>query len=223
MSSTPHETGGMSAQGADVDIPPVTDFATDWDVNDAAWRTDPYPIWEDLRARCPMGYSARFNEGVWMPLHFDDVVAIAQNPGTFSNRHNGLRRGGTVTRSPMPPINSDPPEHHEIRRLLLPFFSPKRIEIWREHIEADCRARAAAIAARGSGDAAVDYAQHIPVGAIAAILGISPDDGDLFRGWIDDIVGVGANDATSCNAVWPRCRRTCARSPICDARRLAMT
>ncbi len=176
-------------------IPPVDDFATDWDFNDPAWVDDPYPIWADLRARCPMAHSERFNEGVWFPLHFDDVVAIADDTDTFSNEHHGIRRGGTVSRGYFPPINNDPPDHMPIRRAILPFFAPKRIEEWRSHIAADCEARATAIAERGHGDAAVDYAQHIPVGAIAAILGIDPADGDQFREWIRAIVAVGADDA----------------------------
>ena len=46
--------------------------------------------------------------------------------------------GGTVTRAPMPPINSDPPEHHEIRRLLLPFFSPTLGgSAWNEAVDGD--------------------------------------------------------------------------------------
>ncbi len=176
-------------------IPPVHDFATDWDFNDPAWVDNPFPIWEDLRGRCPMGRSERFNEGVWLPLNFDDVVAIAHDTGTFSSEHHGIRRGGTVDRGGFPPINNDPPEHNEIRRTLLPFFAPKRVELWREHIAADCEARAAAIVERGHGDAAVDYSQHIPVGAIAAILGIDPSDGDIFRHWINGILSVGLDDA----------------------------
>ena len=178
-------------------IPPVDDFATDWDFNDPAWVDDPYPIWDDLRGRCPMAHSNRFNEGVWLPLRFDDIVAIADDTETFSNMHHGIRRGGTVSRGYFPPINNDPPEHMPIRRAILPFFAPKRIEEWRSHIAEDCDARAQAIAERGEGDAAVDYAQHIPVGAIAAILGIDPADGDRFREWIRAIVAVGANDAES--------------------------
>ena len=46
----------------------------------------------------------------------------------------------------------------------------------------------------GHGDAAVDYSQHIPVGAIAAILGIDPADGDKFRAWIFDLLAVGPSD-----------------------------
>lgn len=180
--------------GAASAIPPVEDFATDWDFNDPAWVNDPFPIWDELRGRCPMGRSERFNEGVWLPLNYDDIVDIANDPETFSNVHHGIRRGGTVDRGHFPPINSDPPDHLEIRRTLLPFFAPKRIESWRNHIAADCESRAATIAEQGHGDAAVDYSQHIPVGAIAAILGIDPADGDQFRAWIFDILSVGPND-----------------------------
>ena len=33
--------------------PPVENWATDFDHTDSAWVADPYPIWEDLRQRCP--------------------------------------------------------------------------------------------------------------------------------------------------------------------------
>ncbi len=187
-------TDDSVADGAASAIPPVDDFATDWDFNDPAWVNDPFPIWEDLRDRCPMGHSERFNEGVWLPLNYDDIVGIAGDTVTFSNMHHGIRRGGTVDRGYFPPINTDPPDHMEIRRTLLPFFAPRRIEGWRSHVAADCEARAAAIASQGRGDAAVDYSQHIPVGAIAAILGIDPADGDKFRAWIFDILSVGPSD-----------------------------
>ena len=176
-------------------IADVQDFATDWDLNDQNWTSNPYPIVEDLRARCPVAHTERFNEGVWMPLHYEDVVGIAHDVESFSSVHHGLRRGGTTERGLFPPINTDPPEHHDLRRVLLPFFGPKRIEAWRDHLTADCRTRVQAIVERGRGDAATDYSQHIPVGAIAAILGIDPEHGDRFRMWIEGILGVGANDA----------------------------
>ena len=178
-------------------IPPVSDFATDWDFNDPSWVNDPFPIWDDLRERCPVAHSTRFNEGAWLPLRYDDVVAIANDTETFSNVHHGIRRGGTVDRGYFPPINSDPPEHLEIRRTLLPFFAPRRVEQWREHIAADCEERVRVIVERGHGDAAVEYSQHIPVGAIAAILGIDPADGEQFRNWVRQILQIGLDDAAT--------------------------
>ena len=178
-------------------IPAVRDFATDWDFNDPAWVDNPYPIWEELRGRCPMAHSERFNEGAWLPLAYDDVVAIANDTATFSNVHHGIRRGGTADRGYFPPINSDPPEHLGIRRTLLPFFAPRRAEQWREHIAADCEARVRVIAERGHGDAAAEYSQHIPVGATAAIMGIDPADGDQFRSWIRQMLQVGLDDAAA--------------------------
>ena len=192
-------------------IPPVHDFATDWDFNDPAWVNDPYPIWDDLRGRCPMGHSERFNEGAWLPLTFADVNAIANDVETFSNVHHGIRRGQTVSRGYFPPINSDPPDHMAIRRILLPFFNPKRVEGWRDEITADCETRATALAAKGSGDAAVEYSQHIPVGAIASILGINPEDGDQFRRWIRDIIAVGTNDAVAMQTAVAEVRQYMAR------------
>ena len=42
--------------------------------------------------------------------------------------------------------------------------------------------------ARGGADAAVDYAQQIPVRVIAHILGVSPELSDTFTGWVRDVL-----------------------------------
>lgn len=179
---------------SDYEIAPVADWATDWDHHHPDWVDDPYPIWKQLRESCPMAHTDRFNEGVWLPLHYDDVAAIAHDTETFSNGHDGMTAGGTSPRDPMPPISSDPPDHTEIRRAILPFFAPKRIETWAPQIEEHCHQLAAAIVDRGHGDAAIDYAQHIPVAAIAAILGVDPTDGDQFRIWIRNFSELGDID-----------------------------
>ncbi|MDG2111245.1 MAG: cytochrome P450 [Actinomycetota bacterium] len=175
-------------------LAPVEDFATDWDYSDPQWVNDPFPIWEDLRGRCPMAHSKRFNRGMWLPLSFDDVVDIAGDTETFSSRHFGIQRGEPTPRGHLPPIHSDPPEHMPLRRLLLPFFAPQRVERWRADIDAHCNELAAAIAERGEGDAAVDYAQHIPVAAIATILGIDASMGDEFRHWVTQLLELGPRD-----------------------------
>ena len=172
----------------------VEDWATDWDHHDPAWVEDPYPLWDELRNGCPVAHTGRYNEGVWLPLHHADVADIAHDTATFSNAHDGMTAGGTSPRDAMPPISTDPPDHQEIRRAILPFFAPKRMEMWAPAIEAHCEELAKAVARRETADAAVDYAQHIPVGAIATILGVDRADGDRFRGWIRNFSELGDLD-----------------------------
>ena len=52
--------------------PRVQDFATDFDHTDAAWVADPYPIWDELRRRCPVAHSDRYG-GTWLPVTHDLV------------------------------------------------------------------------------------------------------------------------------------------------------
>lgn len=179
----------MAEQGDHVD-----DWATDWDHHNPVWVENPYPIWSELRSQCPVAHTDRYNDGTWLPLRFDDLSQIAHDTDSFSSQHDGLTAGGTVERLRFPPIHNDPPEHHELRRAVLPFFAPKRIEMWEPILSSHCEELMAVIVARGNGDAALDYAQHIPVTAIAAILGVDPEDGDQFRRWIVEFLEVGARD-----------------------------
>ena len=56
--------------------PPVTDWAHDFDHTDPTYVADPYPIWEELREKCPIAHSDRYG-GTWLPVDHADVSAIA--------------------------------------------------------------------------------------------------------------------------------------------------
>ena len=66
------------------------------------------------------------------PTRHDDVAAIAYDTEHFTSRSVVVTRAGPIDRwrrsGIAPPISSDPPFHHEARRLLLPAFSPKAID-----------------------------------------------------------------------------------------------
>ena len=166
------------------DIRDVEDWATDWDHHHPDWVADPFPIWEDLRGRCPVAHTGRYNEGLWLPTRHEDIAAIAHDTGTFSSGHDGATAGGSVPRGKFPPIHLDPPEHLEVRRALLPFFTPRRMAHWEPAIRDHCDELARSLADRGTVDLAQDYAAHIPASAIAMILGIPPSVGARFRVWM---------------------------------------
>jgi cytochrome P450 len=83
-----------------------------------------------------------------------------------------------------PPISSDPPFHGLVRRMLLPAFTAKPIAALEPFTRDLCRELLAATDGRPSFDAAVEYAQHIPVRVIIRFLGFPQEDADLFRGFI---------------------------------------
>ncbi|MGQ0654391.1 MAG: cytochrome P450 [Betaproteobacteria bacterium] len=172
---------------------PVADWATDFDHRDPRWVEDPFPIWDDLRTRCPVAHSKRFEDGAYFASRYAEVREIAYDSEHFSSRRVIVRER-KVPPQPAPPITSDPPEHTPARKLLLPPFTPQAIARLEPHTRAICRELLGKIGDAKQCDAAVDYAQHVPVRVIAHMLGVPEDDGDRFRHWIHLILEVGISD-----------------------------
>src|SRR5207249_9403418 len=91
----------------------------------------------------------------------------------------------------LPPISSDPPVHTWARRLLLPWFSHRRVAEYEVFTRELCRDLADGIAVARRGDAAAGYAQQIPVRVIAGVLGVPRELSDTFTGWVRDILEFG--------------------------------
>jgi cytochrome P450 len=174
--------------------PQVQDWATDFDHLDPRWVNDPFPIWDDLRQRCPIAHTDRFM-GVYLPTRYEDVRAVAYDPEHFSSRRVIVRET-PPPRIPAPPITSDPPEHRPARMVLLPPFTPDAMKKLEPRARAIANALIDKFAARGNCDAAVEYAQEIPVRVIAHLLGLPEGDGNLYRKWIHEILEVGITDVS---------------------------
>jgi len=173
----------------------VADWRTDWDHSDPAWAADPFAIWADLREHCPVARTERYG-GAVMVTTWDLIDAVTHDPATFSSRETGVRPPGTNTKK-SPPITSDPPEHQDHRRILLPSFSPQSIAALEDGLRAYCRQLLDAMRGRDHLDAAHTYARHIPTHAIASLLGLPPEDADIFRSWIKAIMEQGHVDQTA--------------------------
>ena len=170
--------------------PPVEDWTTDFDHTDEAWAADPFPIWTELRATCPVAHTDRYN-GAWLPTRHEDIAAIAYDTEHFTSQSVVVNESRPLQPAPQgiaPPISSDPPFHHEARRLLLPAFAPKAIEPLEQFTRDYCDELLDRMAGRDVVDAAVDYAQHIPVLVIAKMLGFPVEDADQFRMFVKDVL-----------------------------------
>jgi hypothetical protein len=178
-------------------IAPVNDWATDFDVMDPRYLADPFSIWDELRATCPIPHTNR-RKSSWMPLRYDDVTAIAHDVEHFSSVKVAVIPAdedddpeaidGLNLEYGLPPISVDPPVHTWTRRLLLPWFSHTRVDSYVPLTRELCASLLAGFAGAGRADAAADYAQQIPVRVIARILGVPTDMADTFTGWVRDVL-----------------------------------
>ncbi len=174
---------GYGAGGAVGAVEPVTDWAKDWDWLDERWGSDAPEIWAGLReAGVDVAFTERYGRAL-MPLTHEGVESVAHDTENFSSYRVSVAIPGSPFRKAAP-ITSDPPEHHGHRRLLLPPFSPKKTQAMVEPTRAYCRSLIAELDGADTADAAVDYAQNIPVHVIAEMIGVPEDDADMFRDWV---------------------------------------
>src|SRR6201996_8115337 len=173
--------------------PPVTDWVNDFDHTDPRWTEDPFPIWNELRAHSPVVHTERFL-GCYMPTTYEAARAIANDTEHFSSRRVIVRDIRPEQTAKAPPITSDPPEHKPAKQLLLPPFTPDAMKKLEPRVRAICNELIDEFIADGKCDAAARYTKHIPVRAIAHMLGIPETDGDLFIKWIHEILELGIRD-----------------------------
>ena len=172
------------------DHPPVTDWVNDFDHTDPRWTEDPFPIWEELRAHGPVVHTERFL-GCYLPVTYEAVREIAHDTEHFSSRRVVVRDIEPEQTAKAPPITSDPPEHKPAKQVLLPPFTPDAMKKLEPRVRAICNELIDEFIADGQCDAAARYTKHIPVRAIAHMLGIPEEDGDLFIRWIHEILELG--------------------------------
>jgi cytochrome P450 len=175
------------------DHPPVTDWVHDFDHTDPCWNENPFPIWDELRAASPVVHTNRFL-GCYMPTTYEAMKQVAYDTEHFSSRRVIVRDIRPEIKERAPPITSDPPEHKPAKQLLLPPFTPDAMKKLEPRVRAICNELIDGFIADGKCDAAERYTRHVPVRAIAHMLGIPEQDGDRFIQWIHEILELGIKD-----------------------------
>ena len=173
---------------------PVTDWFNDFDHTDPQWTEDPFPIWDELRGKCPVVHTDRFL-GVYLPTTYEAVKQISYDTESFSSRRIIVRNVRPETSA------ADAADHH---RSAVP-QARQAAAAAAVHARRDEEARAARARDLQRADRRVhqgrqastprpSYTKHIPMRAIAHMLGIPEKDGDLFIKWIHEILELGITD-----------------------------
>jgi len=184
---------------------PVQDWTTDYDIFDRAYIKNPFPVWDELRSKCPVAHTERWG-GSWMPTRYEDLFDIARDVKHFSSRNvlvahtqpppegSELQENVQHYNVGAPPITSDPPVHTWARRLILPPFSVKSVARWEPETRELCEHLIDGFIANGRADGAADYAQQIPPRVIASMLGIPKDNAETFTTWVRGFLEFGATN-----------------------------
>ncbi|MDY7105146.1 MAG: hypothetical protein S0880_28500 [Actinomycetota bacterium] len=155
-------------------------------IADPDYVIEPEKRWAEQRERCPIAFTER-RQRTWLPVRYSDLGDIAHDVERFSSHDPIVVSPFDVAINdllPVPPISSDPPFHTWARRLLLPAFGPTAIDKMSPITHELAHDLIDEHFADGHGDAAADYAQHIPVRIIAQMLGVPVEDEEVFpAGW----------------------------------------
>ena len=172
---------------------PVTDWVRDFDHTDPRWTENPYPIWDELRAECPVAHTNRFL-GVYLPTTYEAVKEISYDTEHFSSRRVVVRNARPEPPPPAPPITSDPPVHKHAKQILVPPFTPDAVKKLEPRLRAICNELIDGFINEKGCDAAARYTKYIPTRAVTNMLGVPEKDGELFIKWIHEMLELGLHD-----------------------------
>jgi cytochrome P450 family 142 subfamily A polypeptide 1 len=134
----------------------------------------------------------RDRNGLAAATTYQAVLDAERNPEVFSNT------GGIRPETPGMPymIDMDDPSHLLRRKLVNAGFTRKRLKVQDESIGALCDVLIDAVCERGECDLVRDLAAPLPMAVIGDMLGVLPDERELFLKWSDDMM-VGLSSTVS--------------------------
>jgi pimeloyl-[acyl-carrier protein] synthase len=147
------------------------------------FREDPYPLYRYLHASAPVQWNAVLD--AWTLVRYADVVASLTDSRFSADRtlqaEADALEGYELAKSM---LVSDPPDHTRMRALVQKAFTPRMIEQLRPRIVSIVDDLLDRIAERaGRFDVIADLAYPLPVVVIAELLGVPPQDREIFEEW----------------------------------------
>ena len=176
-----------------------------WGGWDPAVRDDPFPLFADVQARCPV-HQVRLADGheAWLVVGHD-AARQALNDGRISkDMAAALDDQPDVVAEGLPGpafsrhmLNVDPPDHTRLRKLVAPAFKPSRIAALEPAIQRTADELLDRMEADGP-DAVVDlvagFAHPLPFSVIGELLGVPAADRLLLHDWFQTLLTPWAGD-----------------------------
>jgi cytochrome P450 len=156
----------------------------------AEYFQDPYSVHARLRAQRPVtpvvmpgGMSA------WLITGYAEARAALADPRLLKRMPGWHPPPDSIFAAlDVHMLNSDPPDHERLRRLVNRAFTPRRVEGLRPRITAITEGLLDDLAGRPEADLLASFAFPLPITVICELLGVPAGDRDDFRAWSATIV-----------------------------------
>ncbi len=175
----------------------MTTTQLDFDpLSPAFQRHDPFETYRRLRDEAPVYYSEKWNW--WALSRFEDVRNAVLDPATYLS-FEGIDIDDTAKDQSGPGFlpDLDNPRHDQIRRVIQPYFLPRRIDGQKDNVRQVVRRLVDGWRDRGSVDLATELSWPMPNEVFFRVMGLpySEDEGggQLMR-WVHELKDRAPND-----------------------------
>src|SRR5687768_1374739 len=142
-------------------------------------KRDPYRHYAEMHRLGPVvSNSMLFGER--MVISHDAVDAILKDPARFSSQRPPAMEARFDAFGAPIMLSTDPPEHERLRGVVSRAFTPRAVAGLERHVRDIASELIEPLRAGEPFDVATGLSAPLPVIVIAEMLGVSPDDRDLF-------------------------------------------
>ena len=154
-----------------------------YDPSSSSFQDHLYEIYRTLRDEHPLYHNEE--QGWWALSRFEDVLAAANDPETFSSENTSIATGL------LPNVQSvDPPYHDQLRSLVTTAFTRSRMGAMEPRIREIARELIDGFAGSGKCDLMLDYARHLPSLVIGEMIGVPRDRREIFLECTEAMVSI---------------------------------
>ena len=140
----------------------------------AKTRAYPFDKYEELRRKDPVHRLRTIN--AWVLTQYEDANAVLRDHARFSRDYGGKSAYRSM-------LDTDPPDHTRLRTLVSKAFTPRSVSDLAPRIQQIVDDLIDATERRDRFDLIDAFAYPLPVIVIAEMLGVPPEDIEVFKSW----------------------------------------
>jgi cytochrome P450 len=183
----------------------VADTSIAWGGWDPTVRDDPFPLFADVQAQCPV-HPVRLADGheAWLVVGHDAARQALSDARLSKDMVAALDGDRDVVAEGLPGpafsrhmLNVDPPDHTRLRKLVAPAFMPSRMAALEPSIQQTADELLCRLEAEGPDaivDLVADFAHPLPFSVIGELLGVPAADRSTLHEWFQTLLAPWGGD-----------------------------